>query len=327
MALQMAYILKHTKRLRVRRILVQIPEGLKPQALEIVNQLERAGLEVFLSCEPTYGGCDVLDCEAGRLGCGAILHIGHSDFGIKPTVPIIYDEWRFKVDPKPILKANLKKLKQYKCLALFTTLQYIDSLVPAKRFLQENKIKAIIGTPAGDLMPGRAAHPGQILGCDFSSVLTLERLVDGFLYIGTGRFHPLGLVPRTEKPVLFADFDTGKLEDLSVERDRLLRIRTANIEAAKGLKRFGILLCTKPGQTRLKMALDVKKRLQEMGKQAWILAMADISPDKMLGMDIEVLVNTACPRLTEDVERFGKPILNPEDVEKLVERPKKPMYE
>jgi 2-(3-amino-3-carboxypropyl)histidine synthase len=327
MVLNLKYILKRAKQLNVKRFLVQIPEGLKPQALDIVDQLERAGFDVFLSCEPTYGGCDILDCEAARLGCQAILHIGHSDFGIKSAIPIIYDEWRFAIDPRPTIKANLSKLKEFKKIALFTTLQYIESLTPAKKFLQSKGIKVLIGTPSGNSMPGKARYQGQILGCDFSSVLALEKIVDGFLYIGTGMFHPLGLVTKTEKPVLFLDFDTGRLTDISKERERLIKIRAANIEAAKGLKRFGILLCTKSGQTRVKAALDAKKKLEKIGKKAWILTMADITPDKITGMDIEVIVNTACPRLTEDVERFGRPILDPDDIDKLAPIKTKAMYE
>ena len=102
-----------------------------------------------------------------------------------------------------------------------------------------------------------------------------------------------------------------------VKRDMLLRIRAMQVEKAKGLCNFGILVSTKPGQLNPGTAEKAKARLESKGKMAWILAMDEIAPAKLLGMKLDCLVNCACPRLSEDFRQFRKPILNPEDVEKL----------
>ncbi|MEM5797769.1 MAG: diphthamide biosynthesis enzyme Dph2 [Candidatus Aenigmatarchaeota archaeon] len=319
-------IIKKLESIKAKRVLLQAPEGLKTKLPEIAAQLEQRGFEVIISAEPCFGSCDIRDREAKLLDA-VLVHIGHSDFGIKPEAKVIYDEWRFSVDPKPMLETNLPILKRYKKIGLLTTLQYIDSLVHATEFLESKKIKCHIGTPVGGTMLGKAVYPGQVWGCDVSAATLIENIVDAFLFMGTGRFHVLGILEKTKKPVLFLNFDTGRIEDVSEERDRLMRIKAANIEEAKGMTHFAILLSTKPGQFRPKVALEIKRRLEQAGKKAWILLFDEIAPDKIIGMHFDVLVNTACPRLSEDIERFEKPILNPEDIDALFEKPKKPSYE
>ena len=45
--------------------------------------------------------------------------------------------------------------------------------------------------------------------------------------------------------------------------------------------------------------------------------MDEIRDDKLLGLDVDAFVNTACPRIVED--KFSKPILNPEDLKHVLE--------
>ncbi len=89
------------------------------------------------------------------------------------------------------------------------------------------------------------------------------------------------------------------------------------IEKAKDLRNFGVVISTKPGQKNLKSAESVKKRLKSLGKCAYTLVADQLTPEKLIGLKIDVLVNTACPRIKEDFEQFGKVILNPQDVELL----------
>jgi len=319
-------LLENLKGLEPSRVLLQVPEGLKPKVLEFAREIEKLGHEVFISAEPCFGSCDLRDREAEKLGA-VLVHIGHTDFGLKPECRVIWEEYRLEFDPKPYLEQNLDVLKRYKTLGLLSTLQYLNSLQDAKEFLESRGISCHLGIPAGGQMLGKARYPGQILGCDLTAALSIQNLVDAFLFLGTGRFHVLGLVRKTEKPVLMLDFDSGKLEDLTDERERLERIRQACIEEAKGSKHFGILVSTKPGQFRPELAVKLKKKLEELGKQVWILVFDEITPEKILGMHLDILVNTACPRLSEDLERFEKPVLEPEEVDRLFEKPQKPSYE
>jgi 2-(3-amino-3-carboxypropyl)histidine synthase len=127
----------------------------------------------------------------------------------------------------------------------------------------------------------------------------------------------LGIAAATKKTVLFLNLESGKIENLEQEKDRLIRIRFANIEKAKDCKRFGILVSTKPGQSNIESAEQAKIKLKEKGKHAWIIAMDQITPEKLLGLKLDCLVSSACPRLREDSSQFRKPIIGTEDIDSL----------
>jgi len=305
------------RKTKAKKILLQAPEGLKTMVLDIAAMIEKQGknqgIEVLVSCDPCFGACDLRDQEAKALGAGLLVHIGHTELKLprKPLVPVIYEEYRLDVDPIPLLKRHLKLLRPSKKLCLVTTAQYISSLKPARKFLEANGKKVYIGQPSV------AKHPGQVMGCDYSAAEPFDRLVDCFLFIGTGRFHPIGLATKVKKPVLALDFELGTMENMHRERDILLRIRLTQTERAKDFRNFGVLVSTKPGQANLGTAERVKKKLESKKKRAWILVMDEITPSKIMGMKLECLINCACPRITEDFRQFEMPILNPEDVDRI----------
>ncbi len=294
-----------------RKVLVQMPEGLKTKALYIAKELEGSGFEAFMHSDACYGACDIADCEAARLGCDCILHIGHSGMGIKSKVPVYYDEWRMKADPVPILEKRIGLLKPAKTVALVTTVQYLDGLEPARKYLESQGKKVLTARPK------RAAHEGQVLGCDFSAAVPLEKRADVFLYMGTGMFHPMGLSMRVSKPVLFLNLELGNMINVHKERELLERMRITHLEESRDKKRFGILISTKPGQANPGLALELKKKLESKGKEAFLISATELSPEKLMGMELDALVNTACPRIAEDYRQYKKPILYPEDVDKL----------
>jgi 2-(3-amino-3-carboxypropyl)histidine synthase len=227
---------------------------------------------------------------------------------METDVPVEYKEIREKFDIKPLLKKiNIKE----KRIGLVSTLQFIDSLEDAKEFLEKNGKIVKIGK-------GKS-YAGQILGCDISSAKEIERNVDAFLYIGSGNFHPLGLALKTEKPVYFLNIEKNKLENLKELKEKFLKQRYATIALAKDAKTFGILVSVKPGQLNLKLAKEIKKKLEDKGKKAYILVFNEIKPEKLEGLEIDCYINTACPRITIDNRTdFKKSILNPDEIESFI---------
>lgn len=294
-----------------KKIFLQAPEGLKTRVLDIAESLEKTGFEVIIGCDPTYGACDLRDNEALSLGCDLLLHIGHSDFGVKSHLPVIYEPYEMEFDPLPLLKKHLPSLSPFQSISLLTTIQFEKILKPAQQFLEQQGKKILF------VKQIRNQKEGLLLGCDWTAALPLKEQVDCFLYIGSGKFHPLGLARMVSKPVLWLDIETGELKDLTKEKQRLEKVKAFHLEQAKESQRFGILLSVKEGQFFLKKAEELKKMLREKGKNAYLLVMDEISPAKIAGMKLEVLVNCACPRIDEDFSLFKKPILNPEDVYKI----------
>lgn len=300
------------RRANAKRILIQSPEGLKTRIQEMARHIESSlSIDTLISCDPTYGACDLRDKEAKALGCDLLLHIGHTDFGVKPALPVIYLPYPIDFDPLPLLKKHIDELEPYKKICAFTTSQFLHCLEKAKSFLEASGKEVFIGKHH------RAGTQGQALGCDYSSALPFEKQADCFLYLGTGLFHPLGLALRTEKPVFSLDFETQKLVNMEKEKRRLERIKAYHIGQAKEARKFGILVSTKEGQLFLGMAERIKKKLQAAGKHVWIVVSDEVTPAKLMGMEFDVLVNCACPRIDEDFELFKKPILNPADIDKI----------
>ena len=304
-------LIKQMKEKSVKKIFVQVPEGLKTKIQEIADYLEKEGVQVILSCEPMWGACDIRFHEAGDLGCDGIINIGHSDFGVKSTLPIFYWPFRLEYDPLPVLKGYFDVISGFNSFSVVSTAQHIDCLDSVKTFLEKRGKQVFLGKPA------ISKQAGQILGCDQAAAL--DSRADCVLYVGSGKFHPLGIIRKTEKPVFVLSTDTNQIIDFSSERDRFLRIKFAQIEKAKDGKNFGIVVSSKPGQMYIKQAEVLKKKLEEMGKRAWILVMDFITKEKLMGLKLDALVNCACPRLDEDSHLFGMPVLNPEDVGKLTQ--------
>ncbi len=264
--------------------LLQIPEGLKTKVLDIADK-EQADI---ISCEPCYGACDLRVDEAKRLGCNKIIHYGHSKM-IDADIDAEYREIREKYDPTEFLK-NIK----FEKVGLVSAIQFLDSLEIAKKVLGE---RAVIG--------------GQVLGCDISNALKIKDQVDGFLFIGSGKFHPVGVAMQTGKPVLHLNVETNQIED--IDTTSFEKQRYANQALFKDAQVIGILVSTKPGQINIKKARELKEKLKP--KKSYILAMDEITPEKLEGIKVDAYVNTACPRIAvENRANFRKPVLNADEV-------------
>lgn len=293
------------------RVFVQLPEGLITKSQELEDLLEKEGIESFVSLEPCYGACDLRDCEAERLGCDLLVHVGHSDFGLDSKVPVLSYEWRIDFDPVPILKENMDKIKDFEKIGLLSTVNFLGSLEKAKEFLESHGKECVLGRGK------KTKYPGQILGCDPSAGLEIEEKINCFLFIGSGVFHPLGVALKSSKPVFVIDREKKGMGGL--KRDKFERQSHAAQAKAKDAEKFGILLSTKPGQLQVNKALEIKKKIKEKGKKAWIFTMDSLDPKKLLGLDLDCYVNCACPRVAiENRTNFKKPILNPDEVEEAL---------
>ena len=278
--------------------ILQVPDGMKRKALKIADDLG----DVLIDCESCFGACDLAIQEAKVLGCDKIVHYGHSKV-IDTDIPVEYVELRQDYDPLPILKKHSINERR---IGLVSTLQFLDSLEKARKYLEEKGKVVKIGK-------GKF-NAGQILGCDVSAAKAVEKDVDAFLYIGSGNFHPLGLAMQTEKPVYFLDVEKGEVT--VVDKGKFLKQKYAAIAIAKDARTFGILVSIKPGQLNLKLAKEIKRKIEAKGKKAYILVFNEIKPEKLIGLELDCYVNTACPRIAIDNRTdFKKPILNPDEID------------
>src|SRR5665647_3597676 len=84
-------------KLGAKRVLLQMPEGLKPEAPKLAKIIEKCGALAIISADPCYGACDIAVSEAEGLGADLIVHFGHAKMVKHEPVPTIYLEARATV--------------------------------------------------------------------------------------------------------------------------------------------------------------------------------------------------------------------------------------
>ncbi|WP_308573799.1 diphthamide biosynthesis enzyme Dph2 [uncultured Methanosphaera sp.] len=298
--------------LDAKNIMLQFPEGLKMDAVEIAQQIEENtpdDVNVLIDADACFGACDLADLKVnGHIDL--VIHFAHTSLGLKTECPIMFIEASSNAEVKPPILDALEKINpedNIKTIGVITTTQHIHKL--------DEMIK-LIGDEGYTVKttPGITTKPGQVLGCNFTSIKNLD--VDMIIYVGSGDFHALGVKLFTKKPVLLADPFKGTARDIEEFYDKILRIRFARIIKAENAKTFGIIISSKKGQLRYNLALNLKKLIEEHGFKAQILNMDYISPDRLLPFDLDAYVMTACPRIAiDDSAMYKKPVITPQELE------------
>ena len=288
-----------------KRVLFQLPEGLKTKGPCLASIAEKLGAVAIVSADPCYGACDLAFQEAESLGADLLVHYGHSEITPQQRVPTIYIEARTAISLKPAVKKALRLLKTWKNVGLVTTIQHIDMLGEARTMLLDAGKSVEIGDA------GRLKHAGQVMGCDYSNATAVAKEVDAFLFVGGGRFHAIGVGLATSKPTVIADPYEQRAFSVEDEVQRVLKQRWASIREAEKAKNFGVLIGLKSGQKRIDEALKVKEKLEKKGKKATLLTMHEVTPETLMQFpSLEAFVNTACPRIAlDDASKFRRPVL------------------
>jgi 2-(3-amino-3-carboxypropyl)histidine synthase len=287
-------------KLGAKRVLLQMPEGLKPEAPRLAKIIEKGGALAIISADPCYGACDIADSEAEGLGVDLIVHFGHAKMVKHEPVHTIYVEARATVTLYKAVEHSLPLLSSYTLIGLATSVQHLQTLNIAREILTCAGKTVIIGNT------GKIAYPGQVSGCNYSNAKSIANEVEAFLFVGGGMFHALGIALSTSKPTFIADPYDNRAYPINVEAQKILMQRFAIIQEAKNAKKIGIFVGLKPGQKHLDNALQMKN-----GKVAYLLAAREINPETLLEFpSIDAYVNTACPRVSlEATGKFQKPVL------------------
>jgi 2-(3-amino-3-carboxypropyl)histidine synthase len=298
---------KEIRERRAARVGLQAPEGLKRALSSIARRIaEKTGAEVIISGDPCYGACDVdsILCQEVDL----MLHLGHADLGTGQK-NVLFLEARRRDDLRDVTLKALPLIKE-KRVGVATTIQHVGQLEGALKVLKEHGIEGVLG-PA----EGRLRYPGQVLGCCYSSAR--QAGAEEYLFIGTGRFHPLGIALATGKKVITADPVTGQVSE--IDPDPMLRRRFGAIARAADAKRFAVLVSKKSGQQRIDLARQMKAIGEEKGKEMFLVYIDNIEPDRLLNLGAEAAVSTACPRIAlDDAAKYRIPILTPPEFEVMV---------
>ena len=292
-------------KLGAKRILIQLPEGLKSEAPRLAKIVEKVGALPIISADPCYGACDLATSEAESLDADLIVHYGHAKLLKYEKVPTIYIEARATINVAEAVERALPLMENWHKIGLATTVQHVQTIDEAKEML----IRAGKIVMVGDA--GRLNYPGQVVGCNYSNAKSIAGDVEGFLFIGGGRFHALGLAISTFKPTVVADPYEKRAYSIDEEAQKVQRQRWASIQEAQKAKNFAVLVGLKPGQKRLEEALTIREKLEKSGKDAFLFAVREITPEVVMNFPtVDAYVNTACPRVSlDEPSKFQKPML------------------
>ena len=306
-------VVEEIRRRRAKRILLQMPEGLKPVGFRLAKLLEKeAGVEVFVSGDPCYGACDLALKPKAHIAADLLVHLGHAEIpGEFPEENVLYVEARAgeEID-EPMLQA-VRMLKKEHTIGLASNIQHIHQLGKAQEILEKHGKKTLIGRASGWLR-----YPGQVLGCDYGSVRAIADKVDAIVVLSGGDFHALGIPLATGKRTIVVDPFEQTARDMDEVCRKLLRKRWANIERFKEAKNVGIIVGLKSSQMNIALARRLKEMLETSGRSPILICAAEVIPETLESFtDLEAYVEISCPRIsTDDQERYRKPMLNPEEV-------------
>jgi 2-(3-amino-3-carboxypropyl)histidine synthase len=293
-------------KLKPEIVLLQLPEGLKPEAPRLATIVKEAGALPIVASDPCYGACDLAANEAKILGADLIVHYGHTPIVSNSDVPTVYIEVKAEISIKEAITKALPLLESWNKIGLVTTVQHVHKLEETKNLLESAGKTVFVGDA------GCVKYAGQILGCDFSNARSVSENVEAYIFLGGGRFHAIGVTLATEKPTIIADPYEQLAYPIQEQVRRIIMKRWGNISETKEANSFGVLISLKNGQMKLKEAKDIKEKLEKHGLTATLLALREITPDTLMQFPgIDAFVNTACPRLSlDDAPHYNKPILS-----------------
>jgi 2-(3-amino-3-carboxypropyl)histidine synthase len=303
-------VIERLKEIKAKRILLQLPDGLKPHVFDYFNELSK-NFNVIVSSSGFYGACDTGTMDEWK-NVDAVVQLGHTEIpNVNYKVPVIFEEY-INEDHRSFNDLDLTELERnnYKNISLAYSIQYRQSAEELSQFLKEKGYNVSMGKH-----DSRLKYDGQLLGCNFSPLHDQESRNDCHIIVSTGVFHALGAQLSVEKEVFILDMsEPFRLRSMKSEAERHIRRRYANMARALEAKKFVVVVDTKVGQYRMKLAEKMIKEIQDMGKSAVLAYSNESSPVEFENMMADCIIFTGCPRVaTDDFDRYKSPILTAQE--------------
>jgi len=296
-------LIRELKKIKPKRVLVQLPEGIKQNAFDILKIFQDLHIEVIFSGETCWGACSISVEEAKSVNADLIVHFGHSEFE-KIDFPIIYIPIKDELDLVPLLKKSLKELKNFKKIGLSYSVQHLHDAEKVINFYKENGKEVLLSKKKGKI-----AYEGQVVGCQYLGLKDIEPKVECFVVIGNN-FHSMGAALSVDKPVFLIDVYNNEVKLMKEVKDKILKQRILSVEKFKGAKNIGLIIGIKHGQ-HFGTPKILADKFEKSGKKVLLIAMNEFTPDKLLNFyNIDGFVELACPRIAiDDFFKYNKPII------------------
>ncbi|PIU22200.1 MAG: hypothetical protein COT14_02490 [Candidatus Diapherotrites archaeon CG08_land_8_20_14_0_20_30_16] len=283
---------------KAKRFMLELPEGLKHKCLQIVDELKDTKKEFVLNIDTTFGACDIYENDLKKADCQAIIHFGHTKFVLnKIKERVIYWPCYYSFDIQDIEKIvkDIEKYFSKKKITIVGPIQYEKFILKIiKELKRHKKLDIILGKQTNRL------KTNQILGCDCSSIQNIINKLYTVIYLGDGNFHFNALQnTKAYKYNFKGQFEL--IEDIKKPNYSALFLEA---------KVIGIYVSSKLGQNRIKLAQELAQKIKKIKKEPILLYGNEINSNKLIGLGINFLINTACPRIFDDYKNYYFPIIN-----------------
>tara|TARA_Y100000590_G_scaffold185628_1_gene211558 strand:- start:16444 stop:17448 length:1005 start_codon:yes stop_codon:yes gene_type:complete len=288
-------------------VALNAPDGMLPQVQKTaINITKKFNVPAFVLADTTWGTCDLNSNGAKVLGAEILFNIGHTNKletfpAPQDNVMMInaFDDITFdNVIPKAV---NILKGKT---ISLITDSQHLHEINNVKDKLEKHGVKVKIGKGKGQL------NDGQVFGCEFYPAMEIKEEVDANLFLGQSNFHAAGVAISTKVTTYILDPYFNEVRDVTEFSKKLEKKATLKIFKATEAKVFGVIVGLKEGQFAKVTGLKFKKELEELGKEVQLLALTDITSERLKNFTgIDAFIQVACPRISTDNE-FDKPLLS-----------------
>lgn len=162
----------------------------------------------------------------------------------------------------------------------------------------------VIGRGKGHL------NDAQVFGCEFYPAYDSKDKVDAYIFLGQSIFHSTSIAIVTQKPTFMLDPYFNEFSEINDIAQKLEKKAILSVFKAQDAKTIGIIIGLKEGQFAKIKALELKRLLEEQGKKILLIAMTEITDERLLSFqDIDAFVQVACPRIGTD-NHFHKPVLS-----------------
>lgn len=291
-----------------KRVLIQLPDGLKIYSKHIFDEIKRRvdNVEIAFSGDSAWGSCVLADLEAERYGYELLVHIGHVEYPYyKPRHRTLFIPAHSKLDvSEDLVDRAIELLEKYnaKRVGVFTTVQH-EKILPKIVSILSRKYEII------------ATRTSVVLGCEYSSPLAIKNRVDAYVIVSGGIFHGIGLgLAAFGKPVIKIDPYESRVVDLSGEVERVYRVRVYKMYQAAEARNW-VLIDGVRGQNRSWYRKYLEELIRRKGGEYLVYISEVINIDLLRNIDsgwVDSFVVLACPRLPiDDLWEYPKPVLTP----------------
>ncbi|HYY67732.1 MAG TPA: diphthamide biosynthesis enzyme Dph2 [Nitrososphaeraceae archaeon] len=282
------------------------PEGIMAKIQEISESIEETfHIPAYIIGDTCWGSCDLNTQAADLLGADILFNIGHTiaigEMGKKVVMIDAYDDISFDEVAR---KCASELRDHYRTVSLLTDSQHLNQIPLVKKIFEEYGYEIIIGRGKGQL------SDAQVFGCEFYPAHYLQEKVDAYIFLGQSMFHSAGIAMSTKRPTYMLDPYFQEYSEVTEVAQGIQKKAILAIYKALDAKKIGLIIGLKEGQFAQVRALELKKKLEELGKRVQLIALTEITDERIQTFkQIDAFIQVACPRIATD-NYFKKPMLS-----------------